>query len=356
MSNEQDDRVLFQSSHSCGDKKSFLNGQISVIVPLYKPELDQLTTAIYSIVNQTCAATEIICVSDGIPLDSKVSTFLNSIDNLRVIELKANVGQGSARNRGMEEAVGDWVAFLDQDDYWYPEHLAVLLAECLHRSCTFAYTDIAFVNKDALLVHASARNLLQLTGAFDPIKKTIASVFLHDLVIFPTASLVHRHSALEVGGFGEGYRGYEDDHLFGKLILRYGDHAFINQVTCAWRSHSNGTSMSLSMSRSRILYAEFLQESLRGLEIDKNTLSPENIFNRFYPQILGEFHKSYKDQTADFLVLTGLIRKYLDMSARFVKLSNRQKALLFLTSLLNYKILYKTISYLHHISSIFRRF
>ena len=344
MSKKQNVEVLFQQSHAPQliTKKS--GGEISVIIPLFKPDLVSLRTAISSVLNQTYLASEILCVSDGIPLESEVSIFLNSIEGLRVIELPSNVGQGSARNRGMEVAAGEWVAFLDQDDYWFPQHLEYLITECVQRSCTFAYTDIAFVNKDSLLINASSKNLLTSLNKFEPIKQTIASVFLHDLIIFPTSALIHKQSALGVGGFGEGYRGYEDDYLFGKLILKFGDHAFIDEVTCAWRSHFEGTSLSLSMSKSRILYAEFLQECLKKMEIDKGTVSPENIFERFYPLILSEFHGSYFNQNPNFLDFSNLCKSYLTMSAKYVKLSIRQRVLVFLISHFNQKFLFRAIS------------
>lgn len=50
-------------------------------------------------------------------------------DRIRVIHQKENGGVSEARNRGILEAVGEWIAFLDQDDYYCPDFLSSLLTE-----------------------------------------------------------------------------------------------------------------------------------------------------------------------------------------------------------------------------------
>lgn len=101
------------------------NPLVSVIVPLYNKER-WIRRCIDSILTQSYKNLEILVVNDG-STDSGLEV-VQGIDNehIRVIE-KANGGVSSARNRGIEEAKGEFIAFLDADDVWFPKHIEVLV-------------------------------------------------------------------------------------------------------------------------------------------------------------------------------------------------------------------------------------
>ncbi|MDI7218621.1 glycosyltransferase [Leptospira santarosai] len=97
---------------------------ISVVIPTFNRE-DKIIKAISSVLAQTLRPKEIIVADDG-STDSTVSkiqeTFSNSYDGIRILFLE-HKGVSHARNRGVENATGDWIAFLDSDDEWLPEKL-----------------------------------------------------------------------------------------------------------------------------------------------------------------------------------------------------------------------------------------
>ena len=91
--------------------------KISVIVPVYKVE-EYLCECLDSIANQTFKDIEIICVNDGSP--DKSLDILNeyaSKDSRFVIINQQNQGLSASRNNGLDVAKGDYVAFIDSDDY-----------------------------------------------------------------------------------------------------------------------------------------------------------------------------------------------------------------------------------------------
>lgn len=91
--------------------------KISVIVPVYNTE-EYLKNCIMSVVRQTYDNWELILVDDG-SSDGSLSIAdlaAEKDERIRVIHQK-NAGPGAARNRGIEEALGDYVVFLDSDDY-----------------------------------------------------------------------------------------------------------------------------------------------------------------------------------------------------------------------------------------------
>lgn len=99
------------------------NFKVSVIVPVYNAE-KYLSRCMDSIVNQTLQEIEILCVDDG-STDSSVQILKKyaAIDDRIRIITQENKGAGAARNRGLKEATGEYLSFLDADDFFEPQML-----------------------------------------------------------------------------------------------------------------------------------------------------------------------------------------------------------------------------------------
>ena len=93
--------------------------KISVILPIYNVE-KYIRQALDSVVNQTLRDIEIICVNDCTPDNSFeiVKEYASKDNRFVLLEQETNQGQGVARNRAIENAKGDYIMFLDPDD-WY---------------------------------------------------------------------------------------------------------------------------------------------------------------------------------------------------------------------------------------------
>jgi glycosyltransferase involved in cell wall biosynthesis len=98
---------------------------VSVIIPYYRAS-QTIARAVESALGQTVRPLEILIVDDGSPEDAAEATkqFGSSVTVIR----KPNGGAASARNLGIEHAKGEWIAFLDADDYWEPAKLERQLA------------------------------------------------------------------------------------------------------------------------------------------------------------------------------------------------------------------------------------
>ena len=95
-----------------------MNKLISVIIPFYNVE-DYIEECLKSVINQTYRNLEIICVDDCSPDNSYtiVKKYVDRDDRIRLIRHKENLGLGGARNTGIKEAKGEFIYFLDSDDY-----------------------------------------------------------------------------------------------------------------------------------------------------------------------------------------------------------------------------------------------
>lgn len=91
--------------------------KVSVIVPVYNTE-EYLEKCLQSLVNQTLKGIEIICVNDGSTDNSSkiLKQYANNYPQLRILE-QQNLKQGAARNRGVKEAQGEYIGYVDSDDW-----------------------------------------------------------------------------------------------------------------------------------------------------------------------------------------------------------------------------------------------
>lgn len=92
--------------------------KISIIVPVYNVE-QYLPECLDSIINQTLRDIEIICINDGSP-DNSIDILKRYSENDKRIKIidKKNEGVGKARNDGIKAATGEFIAFMDSDDYY----------------------------------------------------------------------------------------------------------------------------------------------------------------------------------------------------------------------------------------------
>ena len=118
---------------------------ISVVIPLYNKE-KQIACTLQSVFEQTFQNFEIVIVDDG-STDNSVEEVEKFDDSrIRLIH-QTNAGVSVARNRGIEEASGELIAFLDADDVWMPEYLATQYGlyqkypECSVYACNYEFRD-----------------------------------------------------------------------------------------------------------------------------------------------------------------------------------------------------------------------
>lgn len=118
---------------------------ISVVIPLYNKE-KQIACTLQSVFEQTFQNFEIVIVDDG-STDNSVEEVEKFDDSrIRLIH-QTNAGVSAARNRGIEEASGELIAFLDADDVWMPEYLATQYGlyqkypECSAYACNYEFRD-----------------------------------------------------------------------------------------------------------------------------------------------------------------------------------------------------------------------
>lgn len=121
--------------------------KISVIVPVYNVE-KYLERCLESIVNQTFKDIEIICVNDGSTDNSRqILDKYNKYPNFKVIEQK-NAGLSEARNTGLDAALGEYISFIDSDDFIDSNFLETLYHAAIDNNADIACASIIRENNE----------------------------------------------------------------------------------------------------------------------------------------------------------------------------------------------------------------
>jgi len=122
--------------------------EVSVIIPTHNRSA-LLPLTLHSVLRQREVDLEVVVVDDGSRDDTP--EFLRRVDDPRVRALRHEAAQGvsAARNHGIEEARGRWVAFLDDDDLWAPEKLSLQLEVLRSSRRKWAYAGTVEISKDA---------------------------------------------------------------------------------------------------------------------------------------------------------------------------------------------------------------
>lgn len=122
--------------------------QISVIVPVYNAE-KKLTRCINSILNQTFDNFELILIDDGSTDNSgKICDEFAVKDSRIQVFHSQNQGVSSARNSGIKRAKGEYIAFVDSDDYVYPSFLKIMLEKALSLNADFVMSSYVLCSND----------------------------------------------------------------------------------------------------------------------------------------------------------------------------------------------------------------
>ena len=209
---------------------------VSVIVPTFKrPEL--LKQALCSILNQSFKDFEIIVVNDaGSEVDSVVAP-LNTQGQIFSLRHETNRGLGAARNTGLRAARGRYIAYLDDDDLFYPDHLQTLVDFLSSHPGTVAYTDANRAQQE--LVEGRwviTRRELVYSRDWDN-----EEILIHNFV--PVLCFMHEKQALVKSGiFDESLDRHEDWDLWIRLSQHY-PFRHIPKVTCEFSSRTDGSTM-----------------------------------------------------------------------------------------------------------------
>lgn len=191
---------------------------VSVIIPTYGGS-EFLTRCVDSVLEQTYKQIEVIVVDDngvGTPAQietSKVMEKYNSITNVKYVCHEVNINGSAARNTGVKNSEGEYIALLDDDDVFLPMKIEAQLKAL--KSCDDDYA-ICYCSKETYNAKKKmGERHVSKSGSL------LYEVFRHTVIISSTSLLIKRAVWEEFGGFDESFRRHQDWEFTARIASKY---------------------------------------------------------------------------------------------------------------------------------------
>lgn len=184
---------------------------ISVVIPLYNKQRS-ITNTIHSVLSQTILPAEIIVINDG-STDNSLQVVKEINSPLIKIINKNNQGVSKARNVGLKNAMYPWIAFLDGDDIWLPNHLDQLIKLVNVFPDNKFFTTSFSINTHNFEDVKSGKNYL-ITNYF----KTFSE---KSYLINSSTAFINKICFEEIGGFDQNLKCGEDIDYWLRLFYKY---------------------------------------------------------------------------------------------------------------------------------------
>lgn len=211
--------------------------KVSVVIPAYNAG-KYLAQTLESIALQTHPAHEVWVVDDASPepFDDIVKSFQERPDfpTLHLLRQGRNRGQAAARNAGMDASSGDFIAFLDSDDIWHPQHLQQSLSTLEKSDATLTYSPAVMFRDGAMdnPIHI-LRPMYPGEEQMDPIA-LLGRCFVVLSSVVVRADFMRRHGHFDEG---EEVRAAEDLDCLMNLLKAGAVFRMLDQPTLYYRKH-----------------------------------------------------------------------------------------------------------------------
>lgn len=279
-----------------------MDKKISVTIPVYNVEPNFIETAINSVLNQTYKNIEIIVVNDG-STNEYTLNYLKTLDNpkIRVIN-QENKGLGGARNTGIENSTGDYIGFLDSDDWLDNNYYEVLCKLCEENN-----TDIA--------CGTLTRTGLDFQKPMDYFENNIVTDFVEKMKYITngsTCSKLFRKELFSNIRFKE-HTYYEDNPVLVETLAKSNKVAFTNTVKYYYRENPKSICLNPEKKEKRKIDRFYMLQNICEIINDKTQKEKDAVLYVFTPILVdGEAYNSEKEYQKKVKNLLGInYKKYL---------------------------------------------
>jgi len=215
--------------------------KISVLIAAYQAD-STIARALASVAAQTHADWELIVVEDGSHDGTETLVLAAAAAGpqpVRYENLGTNQGVAAARNRLLQLATGDAVAFLDADDWWSPDHLQ-------HGAASLAAGAGLVATGVRTFDLVTQRTITEVQPPAELETDPVGTLFTESVIITSSCVLLARAAVAATGGFDPGLRVGEDRDYWLRAALAGGSFAITPGATCHYAKHA-GSAMGATL-------------------------------------------------------------------------------------------------------------
>jgi len=220
---------------------------ISVVIPTHNRP-DGLSAAAKSIFNQTLLPKELIVVDDGSspPVSEEVFAGCPAGLSTKLLRNDSPKGANNARNRGIREAAGEWIAFLDDDDEFFYQKIEVIR----HSIITNPKADLFYHPSEIRLV---GENIVYTSGTSDASKyrNLVKQLLINNFVGGTSMVIIRKSSLVQVDCFDEDLPAMQDKELYIRLAKNGFQFCHINKALTKYHHDTTGKSITHSQDKGK---------------------------------------------------------------------------------------------------------
>lgn len=273
--------------------------RLSVIIPVYKVE-ECLDQCVESVLTQSFSDLEVILVDDGSPdaCPAICDAYAARDSRVRVIHQK-NLGLAGARNTGLRHARGEYVAFLDSDDYVLPEAYAKLHAKAVEHDADIVFCQAQYFDdarqQDVVADDSSCLPLFRdekFSGVFDWRDVGAARIFSYDSFVVAWNKLCKKNFLAEIGAdFPLGLI-YEDNPFYFQTVFAAKRMAAVRERLVCYRINRQG-SIIYDVAEEKGVTAVHVLGVLAHIEMRLATLLPVQLRPFFHAYAFSEIRYKF---------------------------------------------------------------
>jgi glycosyltransferase involved in cell wall biosynthesis len=245
------------------------NPRVTIIMPAYNAA-ETIGDSIESVLQQTYRNWELIVIDDC--STDKTFEIVQSYSNtqIKLLRLEENKGISAARNAGVREASGEYIAFLDSDDLWLPKKLEIqIIYHRANPSCMISHT--AFI-----AFHGKKKGSKLWRQKFVCAKRkrgNLLPLLYYNTIVATLTVMMRRSLFMDLGGFDIEIHGCEDLDLWIRIAQNGYQFGYINEILGRYRTNPGGISKNVSK------YRRTVRKYIKGKIID-NTMIPPSVKKR----------------------------------------------------------------------------
>lgn len=235
---------------------------ISIIIPIFNGD-KFLEKTINSALNQDYPDIEILLINDGSSdksqeiINKYVSRFPNRIRSF----YQKNSGVCAARNNGIKEAKGSYIAFLDQDDIWHSQKLSMQIKILEHNAkIGLVICNFYIINEDDVRVGDARQASIKIND-----ENVRELLFVNNVLGPPSCALIRKECFGKAGLFDKTLSSGPEDRDMWLRICNYYSIYFLNEGLCGFRFHANNAHRNIS--RMKLNQKKFIIKHKRSYNI-----------------------------------------------------------------------------------------
>lgn len=206
-----------------------MNQLVSIITPSYKSE-KFISETIESVIAQTYQDWEMIIIDDCSPdkANDKIEEYCKKDNRIKLVKLKENIGPANARNEGVKQANGKYIAFLDSDDIWLPQKLEKQIFLMEEEDLLLSYSSYHTIDENGSRINT--RNVKEYIDYTDMLKSN------------HIGNLTGIYNCSELGKVYMENVGHEDYTLWLKIMKKVGSTRGVVEPLAEYRVFSSSIS------------------------------------------------------------------------------------------------------------------